>query len=100
MDSSEWESSYVTSLENRQHGVNYKTKATAWLAKATDVIIAYDKLKFDKHDVIGRGAFATVYKARHVDWGCYLAYKKLHVNVDHDFTDGLQPRLAHFVNVT
>ena len=34
------------------------------------VIIAYDKLKFDKHDVIGRGAFATVYNAHHLDWGC------------------------------
>ena len=63
-----------------------------------DVIIAYDKLTFDQRDVIGRGAFATVYKARHVDWGCYVAYKKLHVNLDHDFTSGQPMRLNNFAN--
>ena len=63
-----------------------------------DVIIAYDKLTFDQRDVIGRGAFATVYKARHVDWGCYVAYKKLHVNLDHDFISGQLPRLTNFAN--
>ena len=65
----------------------------------SDVIITYDKLKFDKHDVIGRGAFATVYKARHVDWGCYVAYKKLGVNVDRGSAHGEQPRLAIFMNL-
>ena len=56
-----------------------------------DVIIAYEKLKFDKDDIIGLGAFATVYKAHHVDWGCYVAYKKLRLNLDHDLTDGQEP---------
>ena len=65
-----------------------------------DIIVAYEKLNFDvRHDVIGRGAFATVYKARHVDWGCYVAYKKLNVNVDHDFASGAALRFGDFVGL-
>ena len=66
------------------------TPARSTCKPPPDVIVAYDKLRFDDvHDVIGRGAFATVYKARHVDWGCYVAYKNLNVNVD--YADDLQP---------
>ena len=59
-----------------------------------DVIINHGKLKIQDDDVIGRGAFATVYKARHVDWGCYVAYKKLHAKIGWDLTHGQQLRLA------
>ena len=32
--------------------------------------------------VIGRGSFATVYRAHHLDWGCDVAYKKLKIELN------------------
>jgi serine/threonine protein kinase len=40
-----------------------------------DVIVSINKLRVG--DRISSGAFANVYKAHHVDWGCHVAYKKL-----------------------
>ena len=43
--------------------------------------IAMSKLTIEEK--IGSGSFATVYRAHHVDWGCYVAFKKLKL----DFSD-------------
>jgi len=53
------------------------------IAKLTSTpIIEYTfastSLTFTSEDPpIGHGAFGTVYKALHNDWGCYVAFKKI-----------------------
>ena len=53
---------------------------TARSKRQPDVIVPFSKLTIDER--IGSGAFANVYKARHVNWGCHVAYKKLKTSLE------------------
>ena len=65
---------------------------TARSKRQLDVIVPFSKLKIDER--IGQGAFANVYKARHVDWGCHVAYKKLKLELS-DMTHNQTLRSAY-----
>ena len=66
---------YVTG--NQSEADNDVTVARS--KRQPDVIVPFNKLI--QGERIGSGAFATVYKARHVDWGCHVAYKKLRLEL-------------------
>ena len=53
-------------------------------------LIAISKLKVEER--IGCGSFATVYRAHHLDWGCYVAYKKLKLEFS-ETNNNEKPRL-------
>jgi len=53
--------------------------------------VSYRKLSFVDEKPIGRGAFGSVYKAFHTEWGCPVAFKKLGVSfLDETNKDDLQ----------
>ena len=61
---------------------------------AVEVTVPFSKLKVLER--IGRGSFATVYRARHVDWGCEVAYKRLTVQLlDPSNSEETRSKLTH-----
>ena len=63
------------------HPITPMTPTTPKIMPTVDVTVPYNELSCLKR--IGVGFFSVVYKARHVSWGCDVAYKKFKI----DFVD-------------
>ena len=46
-----------------------------------DITASLDVLAdIDRVHALGSGSYAVVYKARHIDWRCHVAYKEFRIN--------------------